>query len=230
MRSILLLQALAALALLTAPPSGAQTTEPAGDVIWVMRPATGRIPDGATRISLSVELRCTIRSGKLTACAGVGSEPEGFEQSAIEAAARAHIAAEDTLGVATEGREILVLVGFPIPVAIDPPPAPVSSSRLTNVVWLEEPDLDDFVRLYPARAWQENVEGQATLDCIVGSGGYLSCAVTAEDPIGYGFGGATLRLSREWRVAPTTSDGEVTVGRRVGRTIRWRTEPLRNRQ
>ena len=216
---------------LLATPALAQTSEPAapaGDVIWIMRPAIGRIPDGATRISLRVDLRCTVRSGRLTACAAVGPAVEGFAQSAIEAAGRAHVAVEDTLGVATEGREIVVPIGFPIPVAIDPPPAPPSSSRLTHVVWLEQPDAEDFIRLYPPRAWQEGMSGQVTLDCIVAGNGQLSCAVTAEDPVGYGFGDATLRLAREWRVAPATSAGEATAGGRIGRTIRWRAEPLQN--
>jgi TonB family protein len=211
-----------ALTLLTWP-AAAQTTESpsAGEVIWLLRPAVGRIPDGATRISLSVDLRCTIRAGKLTACAAVEREPEGFAQAAIEAAGRAHIAAEDTIGAPTEGREIVVAIGFPIPVAIDPPPAPPSGRVLTGLTWLEQPDVSDFARLYPERAKQENVSGRVTLDCLVSADGRLSCTVISEDPPGFGFAEATLRIAREFRIAPQTQDGVATAGGRIRRTIRW---------
>ncbi len=109
----------------------------------------------------------------------------------------------------------------PIPIAVDPPPSPPTPSTITNAVFLEQPDARDFARYYPERAQEREVEGRATVECIVGADGRLSCTVTSEDPPGYGFGEATLRVARHFRVAPATRDGVATSGGRIRRTIRW---------
>lgn len=109
----------------------------------------------------------------------------------------------------------------PIPVAVDPPPAPPTPSVITNPVWLEQPDARDFARYYPDRATERDMEGRATIECIVGADGRLSCTVVSEDPPGYGFGEATLRAARHFRIAPATRDGVPTSGARIRRTIRW---------
>lgn len=109
----------------------------------------------------------------------------------------------------------------PIPVAIDPPPAPPTPSVITNPVWLEQPDARDYARYYPERAQEREVEGRATVECIVNANGSLACTVTSEDPPGYGFGEATLRVTRHFRIAPSTRDGVATSGGRIRRTIRW---------
>src|SRR5690606_19870328 len=99
-----------------------------------------------------------------------------------------------------------------------PPPPP---SVITNPVWREQPNASDFSRYYPERAQEREVEGRATIECIVNADGRLNCTVTAEDPPGYGFGEATLRVSRHFRIAPATRDGAATSGGRIRRTIRW---------
>ena len=108
-----------------------------------------------------------------------------------------------------------------IPVAVDPPPAPPAPSVITNPVFLEQPNVRDYARYYPARAQERDQEGRATLDCIVAVDGRLACTITSEDPPGWGFGEATLRVSRHFRVAPQTRDGQPTAGGRFRRTIRW---------
>lgn len=109
----------------------------------------------------------------------------------------------------------------PIPVAVDPPPAPPTPSVITNAVFTEQPDARDFARYYPERAQERGQEGRATVECIVGADGRLNCTITNEDPPGWGFGEATLRVSRHFRVAPATRDGSPTSGGRIRRTIRW---------
>lgn len=202
---------------------------PISNPVWLVRPPT-TLPSSfrGEDYRPTVQLDCRVVGETLANCRAVEPTPESFLRAALDAASAARIASQDGSGQLTDGREIVVRIGFAIPVAIDPPPAPPSLRRLTDVVWLEQPDAEDFARLYPPRAWQEGVSGQVTLDCIVSGGGHLSCLITAEDPVGFDFGAATLRLSREWRVAPVTSSGEATAGGRIGRTIRWRTEPLQN--
>jgi len=109
----------------------------------------------------------------------------------------------------------------PIPVAVDPPPAPPTPAVLTGVRWLRQPNGDDYVRFYPQRAMERDQEGSATVECIVDANGRLSCTIISEDPPGWGFGEATLRIARQFQVAPQTSDGRPTQGGRIRRTIRW---------
>lgn len=227
MRPLIWVQA-ATFALISAcisPLASAQVPEPRttqGDIIWIMRPAIGRIPDGARAISLRVDLRCTVRAGKLTECAAVEPVAPGFEQSAVEAAERAHIAVEDTLGVATERREIVAPVGFPIPVAIDPPPAPPDPTFIVNMLWVERPSAQDFERNYPPAAMRAGVSARVILDCIVIEDGRLACNVISEEPARHGFGVASLQVARAFRSAPETRDGVATARRRVRVPISWR--------
>lgn len=110
----------------------------------------------------------------------------------------------------------------PLPVAVDPPPAPPSSVVMTGTSWEERPSGQDYARLYPQRAMDAGVSGRVTLDCLVDGNGSLSCAVLSEEPPGYGFGDATIRLSRNFRMAPRTTDGRSTAGGRVRIPITWR--------
>jgi protein TonB len=109
----------------------------------------------------------------------------------------------------------------PIPVAVDPPPAPPTPSVITDPQWLERPNARDFARYYPERALEREVTGRASLDCIVAADGRISCTVTSEDPPGYGFGEAALRISRHFRMSPQTRDGVPTSGGRVRVPIRF---------
>lgn len=109
----------------------------------------------------------------------------------------------------------------PIPVAVDPPPAPPTPSVITNPQWLQRPDARDFARYYPPRALERGQEGRVSLDCIVSADGRISCTVTSEDPTGWGFGEAAVRISRHFRMAPATRDGVPTSGGRVRVPIRF---------
>lgn len=109
----------------------------------------------------------------------------------------------------------------PIPVAVDPPPAPPTPSVITNPRWLERPDARDFARYYPDRALEREQEGRVTLDCVVAADGRIACTVTSEEPAGWGFGEAALRISRFFRMAPATQDGVPTSGGRVRVPIRF---------
>jgi periplasmic protein TonB len=111
----------------------------------------------------------------------------------------------------------------PIPVAVDPPPAP-PTPMLTGVTWLEEPDGDDYARYFPSRALSRGQSGRVVLDCLVSADGRISCSVLSEDPPNWGFGEASIRAARHFRVAPRTADGQPTQGGRIRRTLRWNAE------
>lgn len=111
----------------------------------------------------------------------------------------------------------------PVPMVVPPPlpPIPPRPNLVTNVFWVERPDARDFARNYPQRALDENVSGRALLECLVVADGRLACTVVSEEPEGYGFGEASLRVARSFRMAPETRDGVPTAGGRVRVPIRW---------
>ncbi|MGE3143833.1 MAG: energy transducer TonB [Hyphomonadaceae bacterium] len=107
-----------------------------------------------------------------------------------------------------------------IPTNITPPPPPVAV--ITNPQWIERPNGRDFAREYPDRALEREREGRVVLDCVVGADGRISCSVTSEDPEGWGFGNAALRIARSFRLAPRLENGQPTEGGRVRVPIAFR--------
>ncbi|MBC7770225.1 MAG: energy transducer TonB [Phycisphaerales bacterium] len=99
-------------------------------------------------------------------------------------------------------------------------------ARITRPVWTHRPTANDFLQYYPPDALQSGQEAAVRLDCIVGSSGELACTMIAVDPTepyGHGFGEASLRLARLFRMAPALADGTPTAGRIYTLNLRWRT-------
>jgi hypothetical protein len=72
-----------------------------------------------------------------------------------------------------------------------------------------------FARYYPERALAREMEGSSYMLCDIGAAG-LTCAVTWEDPPGWGFGEAALKIAAEgYRVAPELVGGGSAIGRKV---------------
>lgn len=79
---------------------------------------------------------------------------------------------------------------------------------LSSVRWARAPTGEDIARYHPDYATRQGVYGEAKLYCAVkANGGLEGCSVISESPEGYGFGGASLRLSHLFRARTTTSDG-----------------------
>jgi TonB family protein len=71
-------------------------------------------------------------------------------------------------------------------------------------------------RFYPERAQRRGVEGRVVLSCQVEIDHTLSnCQVVSEDPPGWGFGEAAIKMSKLFRAKPTTKDGQPTAGGRL---------------
>jgi TonB family protein len=190
--------------------------------VWLVRPPFAQLPERFTGpLRLNVALRCRVLDGTPSACAAVDPTADALVESASRAAGAARLAPQDGEGRETEGRQIVVRIGFPLPVAVDPPPAPANLPPITSPTWAESPTAADFARYYPAEALTRGVAGQATLDCIVAASGHLSCTVVSEEPSGRHFGEAALRVSRHFRMAPETRDGHPTAGGRVRIPIRF---------
>ncbi|MFZ2028885.1 MAG: TonB family protein [Vitreimonas sp.] len=111
----------------------------------------------------------------------------------------------------------------PAEVANAPPPAASGPFELSGVRWISRPGRRDYERAYPQRALSSGQSGRVTLDCTASSSGALNCSIGNELPRGYGFGGAALNLSRQFRVAPTTNDGRSVAGGHISVPVEFRT-------
>lgn len=88
--------------------------------------------------------------------------------------------------------------------------------------WTSRPSAEDLARLYPPRAMRYDMEGRATVKCVVTGGGELSdCQITSELPAAEGFGEATLKLAPHFRMKSLDGDGQPVAGRPVRIPVRW---------
>lgn len=78
--------------------------------------------------------------------------------------------------------------------------------------WLERPG--HVHDRFPPTRTELPMNALVVLDCLVASDGWLGCRVRSEEPGGWGFGEAAPQISRGFRMAPTTVEGEPTANRR----------------
>jgi TonB family protein len=117
----------------------------------------------------------------------------------------------------------------PPPAALQPPLKPwpaapgVVAPAIVDPVWVRRPSPAEVSNLYPELAADEDLEGEAVINCTVTALGALtSCKVAVERPAHHGFGTATLRLASRFRMRPTTRSGEPVAGRSIRVPVRWR--------
>ena len=103
-----------------------------------------------------------------------------------------------------------------------PDATPAPDVTLSEVQWIRRPNARDFARFYPDRALSAGQSGRVVLDCVANSRGNLNCSVAQEDPPGWGFGQAAIRISRQARVDRTTTDGSSVEGRHVELPLAFR--------
>ena len=66
-------------------------------------------------------------------------------------------------------------------------------------------------------------EGKATIKCSVTAKGTLeNCSIASEDPEGFGFGTAAMRMAKLFKMKPSTADGQSVDGAEVSIPIAFR--------
>ena len=86
---------------------------------------------------------------------------------------------------------------------------------------MRRPTGEELEREFPDRAISARRSGEVVLACLVLEEGALNCAVVSENPNGYRFGPAALRVMREARVSPILSNGQSAVGSQITVPIRF---------
>jgi len=74
--------------------------------------------------------------------------------------------------------------------------------------WLRRPSGDDVASVYPMNAQRRGVSGRGEIACLVAADGRVyDCKVLSEEPAGFGFGDAALRLARYFQMRPGYEPG-----------------------
>jgi protein TonB len=63
--------------------------------------------------------------------------------------------------------------------------------------------------------------GRVTLNCTVTSKGTLADCSAQENPAGYGFGDASIRISKLFKMKPQQADGQSVEGGKFSTVIVW---------
>src|SRR5262245_6400469 len=164
-------------------------------------------------------VECVVRTDGGVDCAITQEMPTGmgFGDAVLAMSNDWRMATQTSDGTPTAGRRLRRVVRF-VP---GPPPSVQDVTDVQTIWWVERPGAQDFARLYPLGAIHDGVEGRVNLDCTVRPDHRLDCTIASEEPVGRGFGQATLRLAEKFRMADQTRQGQDTVGGRVRVPIRW---------
>lgn len=93
---------------------------------------------------------------------------------------------------------------------------------LTELIRTATPNSTQMEQAYPRRTGLP--DGRAEMLCSLTAAGRLArCVVSEEDPRGYGFGAAALKLARYFAFTVRATDGRPVAGRCVRIPIRWST-------
>lgn len=111
-------------------------------------------------------------------------------------------------------------------VALGAVEAKAQTGRIENPAWLEQPNPEAFRQNYPDAALAQQIEGRATLECVVHIDATLDCTTIDESPEGWGFGAAAVEIARSFRMRPARRDGRDIEGGRFRNTIRFVQPPV----
>jgi len=149
----------------------------------------------------------------------IASTPPAAERQAPAPTGSDPASRDASTTLATPAAALLPAARDTAPPAVVAPQAPV---EITNPDWRRKPSPEDIAQYYPEAAGEAGVSGRATIACRVTAAGRLQgCAIVSEEPAGYEFGQAAIRMSAGFRMAPMQLDGRAVSGGLVRIPIRF---------
>lgn len=179
----------------------------------------------AKRIAGYANLACSFKAdGALRNCDVVSEKPGGYGFGAAARALakqfRAHPNFAD--GAPVGG------VRVQLPVAFATEMLDAKTPTLGKPTWAALPSAEQARDAYPAAADKAGVNtGRAVLGCMVEAEGKVACKVQGEEPAGYGFGEAALKLAPYFRLNTWTLEGLPTIGAAVRMPVRFQMDSQR---
>lgn len=172
-------------------------------------------------------VHCTVSAqGALYGCAVVSEQPAG---SGFGAAAVA-LTPQFLMSPAMKSGKPVAYDGVTIPVkfmSFTPDVSRPSTTAVSNVGWLAAPTYAEVAAVYPERARERKVGGQATMRCEFKADGRLDdCFVLGETPRGLGFGSAAKMLVPKFLGPVSFTGGESAKGAVVQLPIAFPVEVL----
>lgn len=192
------------------------------------------VADATVSTGASVSLNCAVKpDGALADCRASGPEGAGFVEATLAIAGSYRVrpltAAELKAWPKDAQRRIRTRISWSpegsgvAGVPILPLPAPTGPApKVTKPDWLRRPSGVDMARYYPERAMRLEMQGATAILCgVTGEGVLENCVVDGETPIDMGFGEASVKMSRLFRMKPLDSTGRPVEGAAVRIPIVW---------
>jgi TonB family protein len=196
------------------PPSW--SVKPSGADLERYYPADAR----RKRLEGLVTIRCRVQVDQtLSACRVLSESPAGvgFGEATVKVAEVFRMHPETVDGKADAAGEVDIPITWKLVVL-----APATEGPR----WMQKPSGADIARNYPHKARLDDVEGDTVMECLVRLDGTVSdCVITSETPAGAGFGAATLRVAKHFRMEPAKINGKPVEGARVVIPVSWRIAP-----
>nr|QQZ49634.1 hypothetical protein JKL49_22495 [Phenylobacterium glaciei] len=195
------------------------------NVIWTEAPTYAQVVaafPAKARIAKTggnVVLDCSFKSdGRLTGCELLGETPKGLDLGR----------AAKTLMPLFMGPTLRSDGPAPFARGADSNHLPhrddlCDPSRDGQARWTAAPSAEALLAAIPATAATAGVRtARVVMSCTIAQGGGLEgCKVSSEDPVGLGFGAATLGLVKDIRVSIWTAEGLPTIGGSINVPIRY---------
>lgn len=91
---------------------------------------------------------------------------------------------------------------------------------VTHPIWTRRPDAMDLERLYPRGV--HGITANVLAECLIDDEGkFTTCTIGRETPASLGFGDATMKLSKLFRMKLIDADGAPVAGRKLQLPVRW---------
>lgn len=163
-------------------------------------------------------LQCKLRKdGRLGNCDTLTEEPKGygFGAAARGLSAKFRGPSTDSAGKSVEGGVVQLRFTF-APETLD-----AASPLIGKPDWTAMPAATDFVA--PEAAVKAGVlKARVVMTCTVAAdGGLTNCSTLTEEPAGYGYAAAMLKLAPGFRLSLWSTEGLPTIGGRVDVPIRF---------